>query len=110
MGMGSILDRKTSNFELRNCWSKMAKNAIFGHFQPKLEVFRSKIDPLQVFCAEKAFPHGFRTVRARLGSLLAIFIIFMFRSPKKWPSGAIQIKCQCSKMVRGKKFFWVLIL
>ena len=55
----------------------MAKNAIFGHFQPKLEVFRSKMDPILVFCAEKAFPHVFRTVVARLGCLLAIFIILI---------------------------------
>ena len=55
----------------------MAEIAIFEHFKPKLEVFRPKMDPIQVFCAEKAFPHGFRTVIARLGCLLAIFIILI---------------------------------
>ena len=55
----------------------MAEIAIFEHFKPKLEVFRPKMDPIQVLCAEKAFPHGFRTVIARLGCLLAIFIILI---------------------------------
>ena len=44
----SGLKENSMNLTNREIWSQkiLPKNAIFGHFQPKLEVFRSKMDPI----------------------------------------------------------------
>ena len=61
--------------------SKLVSLANFCHFQPKLECFRSKMNPYNGFWTEKVFPHGFGTIRAYIGSVLVIYIIFIIRSP-----------------------------
>ena len=61
--------------------SKLASLANLSHFQPRLECFRSKTDPYNGFWTERLFPHGFGTIRAYIGPVLVIYIIFIIRCP-----------------------------
>ena len=61
--------------------SKLVSLANLSHFQPKLEYFRSKVDPYNGFWTKRVFPHGFGTIRAYMRTVLVIYIIFIIRSP-----------------------------
>ena len=61
--------------------SKLASLANLSYFQPRLDCFSSKVDPYNGFWTERLFPHGFGTIRAYIGSVLVIYIIFIIRSP-----------------------------
>ena len=61
--------------------SKLVSLANFCHFQPKLECFRSKMNPYNGFWTERVFPQGFGTIRAYIGPVLVIYIIFIIRCP-----------------------------
>ena len=61
--------------------SKLASMANLSHFQQMLECFRSKMDPFNGFWAERLFPHGFGTIRAYIGPVLVIYIIFIISCP-----------------------------